>query len=87
MSILYIFRFGLSQGNCIMKYTYLYVLKANYGYGWEDLEELNKHETHYIVEDGIHVSAWGYAKYLLRENLMVYPNAHYKIISRRELNK
>ena len=57
------------------KYTYLYVLQGNYGFGWEDLTCENKSIF----------GAWGRIKQTKREYIE-NEGGHYRIISRRELN-
>lgn len=59
------------------KYTYLYVLQGNYGYGWDDLLEYDKST----------IGAYSVAKEDLkcyRENEKQYSH---RIIERRVLNK
>lgn len=57
------------------KYTYWNVVQGNYGYGWEDLEFVNRPDT------------TGYARYLRKEYKLAYPSASYRIIQRRELKQ
>lgn len=62
------------------KYTYLYVLQGNYGFGFEDL----------TAEDKSVVTQHGTALKRIRSDLKAYQQnegGNYRIISRRVLNK
>ena len=60
------------------KYTYYYVLQANYGSGWDDVEFEDKSEPNALMRIR-----------RLRKEYMNNPHGYggLRIISRRELNK
>lgn len=62
------------------KYSYLYVLQGNFGYGWEDLtaEDKNGPKNQYGTP-------WQRIKQNKKEYIDNQP-ARYRIINRRELN-
>lgn len=63
------------------KYTYLYVLQGDYGYGWEDLAAEDKHS-----EKNEHGTPWQRIKQNKKEYIENERGA-YRIIERRELNE
>lgn len=58
------------------KYTYLRVLQQNGGYGWDDVEHFDLHDS--TVQE---------RKKALKEYRDNMPNYAYRFIDRRELNK
>ncbi len=58
------------------KYTYWRVLQQNVGYGWDDVEHFDLHDST-IPE----------RKQALKEYRENMPNFSYRFINRRELNK
>lgn len=63
------------------KFIYAYIVQANYGYGYEDIEKIDKHEKYhgYTPEQ--------YARYLKHEHWLNQKSASYRIISRRIVNE
>lgn len=53
------------------KFTYLYVIQGNYGYGWDDVDQTENHRE-------MHINFC-----LYREN---EPQYSHRVIRRRELN-
>lgn len=73
-----------------LKYKYLYVIQGDFGQGWEDVEEIDKHgkgkEESCATVNGKPYTPLRYVRYQIALYRESQPDFSYRIINRRVLN-